>query len=451
VSTVAHACPVLDIFKKSQISPLRPLDHPKFSGTTPQQTVAVCVLCEYLPRTAEISSFRNNMFATVVRSFAEQSNGRGNRDPAAKECPMGSLRTNIIRVTGLTAGVALFSLAAHSASLTINETGSTLILPLFKAWVTAYAKVDPDLQMTVGATGSEAGIAQAIARQVQIGTSDAYMSDTEAMANPHILNIPLAISAQTVVANIPELRGAKLKLSGPVLAGIYAGNIRDWDAAPIAAMNQGTRLPHHAIVPVRRAEGSGDTFVFTQFLTFSTPDQQHLSSKDFNWEGKIGYGRTVSWPSVPGSLTASGNQGMVQTLSSTPYSVGYLGASFQADAEKAGLQTAMLQNQDGNFLLPTPATVTAAAASLTPRTPADERLTLVFAPGANSYPLINYEYAVVSTTQPNPQVATAISNFLLWCIGPQGGSSASLLEAVHFIALPTPIRAMSEIQIAKIH
>jgi phosphate transport system substrate-binding protein len=110
----------------------------------------------------------------------------------------------------------------------------------------------------------------------------------------------------------------------------------------------------------------------------------------------------------------------------------------------------MLQNQDGNFLLPTPATVTAAAASLTPRTPADERLTLVFAPGANSYPLINYEYAIVSTTQPNPQVATAISNFLLWCIGPQGGSAPDLLSSVHFIALPTSIRALSELQITKI-
>ena len=107
------------------------------------------------------------------------------------------------------------------------------------------------------------------------------MSDNEAMANPQILNIPLAISAQTVVANLPELRGATLKLSGPVLALIYSGKVSQWDAAPIAAINQGVPLPHHAIVPVRRADGSGDTFVFTQFLTFSTPDQQHLSSRRF--------------------------------------------------------------------------------------------------------------------------------------------------------------------------
>ena len=367
---------------------------------------------------------------------------------------MGGRRTSILRgaprAAALTVGMALLSFAAYSASLTVSETGSTLILPLFKAWVTAYEKVDPDLQMTVGATGSEAGIAQAIANQVQIGTSDAYMSDTEAMAHPHILNIPLAISAQTVVANLPELRGATLKLSGPVLASIYAGAIREWDEPRIAAMNRGVSLPHHAIVPIRRADGSGDTFVFTQFLTFSTPDQQHLSLKDFNWEGKIGYGTTVSWPSVAGSLSASGNQGMAQTLAKTPYSVGYLGASFQADADKAGLQTAMLQNQAGKFLLPTPETVTAAAAALTPRTPPDERLTLVFAPGPDSYPLINYEYAVVSAKQPNPQMADAISNFLLWCIGPQGGNARSYLEPVHFIALPRPIRALSEIQIAKI-
>ena len=354
------------------------------------------------------------------------------------------------RAVAFTAAGAILSLAVAHATLTVSETGSTLILPLFKSWVAAYNKVDPNLQMTVGATGSATGIAEAIAKHVQIGTSDAYMSDNEATANPEILNIPLAISAQTVVANLPELKGATLKLSGPVLALIYSGKVSSWDAAPIAAINQGVPLPHHAIVPVRRADGSGDTFVFTQFLSFSTPDQQHLSSRDFNWEDKIGYGTTVSWPAVSGAVTASGNREMVQTLSRTPYSVGYLGASFKDDADKAGLETAMLENQDGKFLLPTPATVTAAAAVLTPRTPPDQRLTLVFAPGSNSYPLINYEYAVVSTKQSNPQVASAISNFLLWCIAAQGGNAPSFLEPVHFIGLPPAIRALSELQIAKI-
>lgn len=370
---------------------------------------------------------------------------------------MRACRINVVRRAGFTvtlaAGIAALSFAAaQSAAVTIAETGSTLIYPLFNSWIAAYAKVDPNLHMTAGATGSEAGITQAIAKQVQIGTSDAYMSDNQAMDNPHILNIPLAISAQTVEANLPELRGQPLKLSGPVLAGIYSGAVREWDAAPIAALNAGVRLPHHAIVPVRRADGSGDTFIFTQFLTFSTPDVHLQASANilYDWQRLIGYGTTVSWPSVPGSLTATGNGGMLQTIARTPYAVGYLGISFKTDADKAGLETAMLENQDGKFLLPTAATITAAAAALTPSTPADERLTLAFAPGPDSYPLINYEYAVVSTRQPNPQVASAISNFLIWCISPQGGSAPDMLAPVHFVALPTAIRALSEIQIAKI-
>ena len=322
--------------------------------------------------------------------------------------------------------------------------------PLFQSWISAYQKVDANVQIRAAATGSGAGITQAIAKQVQIGTSDAYMSDNQSMANPHILNIPLAISAQTVDVNLPELRGGSLKLSGPVLADIYSGKIRQWDAALIAQLNPGVRLPHNSIVPIRRADGSGDTFIFTQFLTFSTSTEEDNVGKGTTWGDTIGYGTTVSWPGVSGELTISSNEQMVQTLTKTPYSVGYLGGSFQAEADKAGLITAMLKNQDGKFLLPNARTITAAAAALTPRTPPDERLTLVFAPGADSYPLINYEYAIVSDQQANPQTASAISNVLLWCISPQGGSAASLLDPVHFIPLPTSIRARSEIQIAKI-
>jgi len=349
---------------------------------------------------------------------------------------------------GALAGAAFA--AAQMAPLTISETGSTLIYPLFQSWVAAYAKSDPNLHIRVGATGSGAGISQAIAGRVQIGTSDAYMSDGQAMANPNILNIPLAISAQTVDVNIPELHGGTLKLSGPVLAGIYSGRIRMWDDEQIAAMNQGVGLPHRAIVPVRRAEGSGDTFIFTQFLSFSDDTGPDSDSDPNAWGNKTGYGTTVSWPSVSGEREATGNEGMVQTIARTPYAVGYVGASFETDAAKAGLTVAMLQNQDGKFLLPNAETISAAAAALTPRTPPDERLTLVFAPGEDSYPLINYEYAIVARKQPTQQAATEIGNFLLWCISPQGGSAPGFLEPVHFIALPTPIRARSEIQIAKI-
>jgi phosphate transport system substrate-binding protein len=363
-------------------------------------------------------------------------------------------RTNARRTYGAVVCVAMIAMAALAASqstpLTISESGSTLIYPLFQTWVGAYAKVNPGVHLVDAATGSGAGISQAIAGQVQLGMSDAYMSDNQAMAHTNILNIPLTISAQTVDANLPELRGGTLKLSGPVLAGIFTGKIRTWDDGQIAALNGGLRLPHRTIVPVRRAEGSGDTFIFTQFLSFSDDTGADSDSNPNSWGNKIGYGTTVSWPSVSGELTATGNAGMVQTIARTPYALGYVGASFEAEAAKAGLITAMLENQEGRFLLPNAATISAAAAALTPRTPPDERLTLVFAPGADSYPLINYEYAVVSENQPNQREAAAISDFLLWCISPQGGSASNFLDAVHFIALPTSIRARSELQIAKI-
>src|SRR5580658_9545740 len=244
-----------------------------------------------------------------------------------EECRMGRSRiSGVLGARGASAsiiGLAILLVAGVcSAAQNVAETGSTLIYPVFQGWVGAYAKVDPAVHMTMGATGSEAGISQAITGQVQIGTSDAYMSDTQAMANLNILNIPLAISAQLVVANLPELRGSALKLSGAVLAGIYSGKIGEWDAAPIAALNSGVHLPHRTIVPVHRADGSGDTFIFTQFLTFSTPEVGGVSPPG-SWEKTIYYGTTVHWPSVADSLTASSNsnQDMAQKLASTPYAV----------------------------------------------------------------------------------------------------------------------------------
>ncbi len=196
-------------------------------------------------------------------------------------------------------------------------------------------------------------------------------------------------------------------------------------------------MPHQTIIPIRRAEPSGDTFVFTQFLDFSTQ----------SWEYRVGYGTTVPWPDVAGSKTASGNEGMVQTLAATPYSIGYVGVSFRDAIAKASLGTAPLKNQSGQFLLPTADTISKGASELDPRTPPDQRLTLVFAPGEQSYPLVNYEYVVVAARQDDPETAAALRNFLLWAMAPEGGNAPKYLDAVGFIPLPTFIRALSEKQI----
>ncbi len=345
-----------------------------------------------------------------------------------------------LATAGLVVATSVVPMAAHAADVTLLETGSTLLYPLFNLWVPDYTKAHPGVRITTQGTGSGTGIAQAISGVAQIGASDAYMSDGQIKQNPSILNIPLAISAQTVNFNVPGLNKDHLKLDGPVLAGIYSGAIKNWDDAAIKALNPGVKLPNHNIVPIHRTDGSGDTFIFSQYLSFS----------DSKWNGSVGYGTTISWPAVQGGVGANGNPGMVQACQQTPYSIAYIGVSFHEQVAKAGLGTAMLKNRAGKFLLPTAKTVSAAADGLIAKTPTDERLSLVFAPGAESYPIINYEYAIVNAKQANPAQAKAIKEFLGWAVESDGGNASKYLEAVRFIALPKHIQDLSKAQIAKI-
>jgi phosphate transport system substrate-binding protein len=335
--------------------------------------------------------------------------------------------------------VLLTTPSTRADDITLAETGSSQLYPLFKIWASAYMDTHPGVRITTSSTGSGVGIQQAISGAVQIGTSDAYMSDAQIKQNPAIINVPMAISALTVNYNLPGLNTANLKLDGPVLAGIFAGKIRAWDDEAIASLNPDVKLPHHDIIPVHRADGSGDTFVFSQYLTFTTPP----------WEHNVGFGTSIPWPAVPGSLSANGNSGVLGTIQQTPYAISYVGVSYHAEIANAELGTALLKSYSGEFLLPTPETITAAAKALTPRTPQDERLTLVNAPGAQAYPLINYEYAIVSTRQANPATAAAIRKFLLWAIAPDE-TNEKYLDESHFIALPAHIWVLSHDQIEMI-
>jgi phosphate transport system substrate-binding protein len=327
----------------------------------------------------------------------------------------------------------------QAGAITLVETGSTLLYPLFNIWAGNYTKTHPGVNITTASTGSEAGIQKILAGEAHIGASDAFMSDTDIKRHPQIVNIPLCIAAQMVNYNLPGLNGEKLKLDGTVLAGIYSGKIRAWDAAAIAALNPSVKLPHHAIVPILRADGSGDTFIFTQFLSFS----------DTVWAEQTGYGMTVNWPVVEGSMKTAGNAGMVQTIQNTAYSLAYIGVSYAADISKAGIGTAWLKNESGNFLLPIKEAVQAAAADLSARTPSDERLSIVLSPGAAAYPLVSYEYAIVSIRQADAATATALRKFLLWSIVPSE-TNESYLDSVHFIGLPPHIWELSQAQIQTI-
>ena len=359
------------------------------------------------------------------------------------------VKTNLALATTLVLAASLGP--ARADPITLKETGSTLILPLFKVWAENYGKTHQGVTITTDGTGSQKGIAAAVGGSVQIGTSDAFMSNEEIDHHPDILNIAMAISAQTINYNLPGLT-QPLKLDGPVLVGIYTGKIRSWDDKAIVALNPGVTLVHHDIVPVRRADGSGDTFVFTQYLSFTSSSGETIGfyTQPASWENNPGFGTTINWPKVDGEQSAVGNQGVVDLLGKTPYAIGYVGISFSQQTGQAKLGTAMMKSYSGQFLLPTEATISAAAASLTPRTPDDERLTLVNAPGQNCYPLINYEYAIVSRKQASPEVATAMRQFLQWAVAPDE-HNASYIAAEHFIPLPAHIWVKSHDQIKAIY
>ncbi len=348
------------------------------------------------------------------------------------------------RAALLRTGVAALALtvaaagAAQAQTVTLIESGSSLLFPLFNLWVPDFTAANPGIQVSTTSTGSGAGIAQAIKGLIQVGASDAYMSDALEKKNPSMLNIPLAISAQAINYNLPGLNGGHIKLSGPILAAIYSGKVTMWNDPMIKAANPGVDLPAHTIVPIHRLDGSGDTFIFTQYLSDSTP----------SWKSGFGYGTTVSWPSVAGEIGAKGNAGMLAAAAANPYSVTYIGVSYAGKVAAAGLGVAELKNADGKFVLPTPDTIAAAANSVVTDTPTDERISFIFAPGPDSYPIANYEYAVVNSQQPNGDVAGAIQKLLTWCI--TTGNSPSYLDKVHFLPLPTAIQILSKTQIAKI-
>lgn len=325
-----------------------------------------------------------------------------------------------------------------SASLT--ETGSTLLYPLWNIWAPAYQQKYPKVSLTTAGTGSGTGIADAISGTVDIGSSDAYLSPTQVQATPTLLNIPLAISVQVIAYNIPGVT-AHVKLSGKVISEIYQGKITNWNDPAIAALNTGVTLPSLPIVALHRSDGSGDTFIFSQYLS-----DQDASG----WGTKVSYGTTVPWPAFAGALGENGNGGMVSGCKATPGCIAYVGISYLSQLLGDGLTYAQLKNAKGNFELPTQTAVATEAAGFIKKTPANETISMVDGPAAGGYPIVNYEYAIVNATQSSASTAKAIRSVLEWAINPKDGNSAQYLSQVSFQPLPPSVVAKSLKQIEKI-
>jgi phosphate transport system substrate-binding protein len=321
----------------------------------------------------------------------------------------------------------------------LSETGSTLLYPVLRNWAAAYRQQHSNVSIATAATGSGKGIAEASAGHVDIGASDAYLSSGDLITNPAMVNIPLAVSAQQVNYNLPGLRpGTHLKLNGKILALMYQGSITSWNDPRIAAINPRVALPHTRVVPLHRADSSGDTFLFTSYL----------STQDAPWDRVTGYGTTVNWPPVPGARAETRNTGMVAGCKATPGCVAYIGIAYLTSATNGGLGYASLRNALGDYEPPTPKTIGTAVTSFVSTTPVSETISMVDGPAVTGYPIVNYEYAIVSTRQRSAAKARDIKAFLHWVI--TEGNAPQYLDQFRFQPLPASIVSLSDAQIAKI-
>ncbi|MGO9153530.1 phosphate ABC transporter substrate-binding protein PstS [Mycobacterium sp.] len=325
-----------------------------------------------------------------------------------------------------------------TSNVALSETGATELYPLMNQWVPAYHSKYPNVSISTGATGSGAGISQAAAGTVNIGASGAYLSDGDMSAHKGLMNVALAVSAEQVNYNLPGVSG-HLKLNGKVLAAMYEGTIKTWNDPQIAALNPGVNLPATPVVPLHRSDGSGDTFVFTQYLSKQDPG---------GWGKSPGFGTTVNFPAVPGALGENGAGGMVTGCAATPGCVAYVGVSYLDQANQKGLGEAQLANASGNYLLPDAQSIGAEAASFAAQTPANQVVSLINGPAPDGYPMVNYEYAVVYSDQKDPAVAQTMQAFLNWAVN--DGNAPSFLDQEHMQPLPPAVAKLSDAQIAKI-
>jgi phosphate transport system substrate-binding protein len=321
----------------------------------------------------------------------------------------------------------------------LSETGSTLLLPLFqKEWAPAYQNRFPNVTIATAGGGSTNGVKLAASGQADIGASDAYLSSAKLAKYPTLENIPLAISAQFISYYLPGVT-SNLKLNSTVLADMYQGKITTWNAPEIKALNPGVPLPPTKVVPIHRMDGSGDTFLFTSYL-----------STDSAWSNSVGFSNTVAWPSVPGTVAETGNGGMVTGCMAHPGCVAYIGISYLSQASSDGLGEAKLLNSSGNYELPDASSINAAAASFVATTPVNGSISLIDSTAATAYPVINYEYAIVSTHQPSAAKAETIKALLNWILNPADGSSPTYLANVGFQPLPSQVAMIAKALIAKI-
>jgi phosphate transport system substrate-binding protein len=292
----------------------------------------------------------------------------------------------------------------------LSGAGGTFINPLMTRWVDQY-HTETSVEVSYGSVGSGAGIQQFTAGTVDFGETDAIMTDAqqsaaEAAGGP-VLHIPMTTGAEAIVYNLPGIPSGTIKLTGDVLAKIYLKTITTWNDPQITALNPGLSLPNIPIVVVHRSDGSGTTYIFTNYL----------SKVNSDWGTNIKYGTSVNWP---GDIGGNGNAGVAGAVQQTSGAIGYVELAY---AEQIKLPWVLLQNAAGNYEAPSLAGTTAATVGVA--LPDDMKVMITNSTNPDAYPICGFTWILAYVNQKDQAKGLALVNFLWWAIhnGQQYGNS----------------------------
>jgi phosphate transport system substrate-binding protein len=307
-----------------------------------------------------------------------------------------------------------------AASAQITGAGSTFVFPLMSKWTAEYTAANPTVQVNYQSIGSGGGIRQVSEGTVDFGATDGPMTDEQLSSPPvgRILHVPVIMGAAVAGYNLPGFTG-ELKLTSTVLADIFIGKVTQWNDPAIASANPGATLPSTKIQVVHRADGSGTTYIWTDYLSKVSPE----------WKSKIGTNTSVQWPTGVG---AKGNEGVAGMIQQSPGSIGYIEMIY-ADQNK--IPYASIQNSAGSFVRPSAESVTAAAASA--EVPDDFRYSITNPAGKDAYPISGTVWLLLPVQAKDPARGKALVAFVKWILGP----GQDLAGPLHYSRLPTSLIA----------
>jgi phosphate transport system substrate-binding protein len=329
------------------------------------------------------------------------------------------MNCSLLILSGLLASVM------PAAAQSLTGAGATFPNPIYTKWFDAYNK-KTGIQINYQSIGSGGGIRQYTEGTVDFGASDGPMNEGQIQAvGGNVLHVPAVLGAVVVTYNLPSLGTTQLKFDGNLLVDIFMGRVTKWNDPKIVALNPGVKLPDIDLIVVHRSDGSGTTYVFTDYLNKFSRE----------WKDKVGYATSVNWPV---GIGGKGNEGVTQQVKQVEGALGYVELIYAISNK---LPYGQIKNAAGNFIAPSLESVTAAAAGVKLPKDTDFRVSITNAPGADAYPISSFTWLLVRKDNKDPAKAKLIKDFLAWMITPEAQKMAADL---HYSPLPDPVIALIE-------